>query len=85
MWKYISKDYIINEYGIIKNCKTNHILSPYINNRGYKIIDLSINHQRQKYLVHRLVALCFIPNPYNYPIVLHIDNNKLNCYYQNLK
>ena len=35
--------------------------------------------------VHRLVALMFIPNPTNLPQVDHIDGNKLNNYYLNLR
>ena len=34
--------------------------------------------------VHRLVALYFVPNPHNYPIVLHKDDNKQNNHKNNL-
>lgn len=34
--------------------------------------------------MHRLVALAFIPNPYNHPIVHHIDENKANNVTSNL-
>lgn len=34
--------------------------------------------------VHRLVALTFIPNPNNYPIVCHKDNNPCNNRAENL-
>lgn len=34
--------------------------------------------------VHRLVALTFIPNPNNYPIVCHKDNNPSNNHVNNL-
>lgn len=60
------------------------LLRPYITNKGYKVIDLSKNGIRTKFLVHRLVALHFIPNPNSYPIVMHKDNNKLNTHYSNL-
>lgn len=32
----------------------------------------------KSYAVHRMVATAFIPNPYNYPIVHHIDEDKTN-------
>ena len=35
-------------------------------------------------LVHRLVAMTFIPNPNNYPMVLHWDNNPSNNSVENL-
>ena len=77
--------YKISEYGDIYSYYLNGILSPHISNKGYKVIDLSKNGQRYKFLVHRLVAMIFIPNPNNYPIVLNLDNNKLNIHYTNLK
>lgn len=35
--------------------------------------------------IHRLVALTYIPNPHNYRVVRHLDNNKLNNHVSNLK
>lgn len=77
--------YQINEYGDILSKTTNQMLSPYVNNKGYKCIDLYNNGIVKKCLIHRLVALHFVPNPNNYPIVLHRDNVKLNTYYKNLE
>ena len=36
-------------------------------------------------LVHRLVAMAFIPNPHNYPIINHKDCNRLNNNADNLE
>ena len=80
----LNRNYIISEYGDVFSIYTQAILSPYITNKGYKSIDLVINGQRTKWLIHRLVAFTFIPNPNNYPIVLHKDNNKLNTHVSNL-
>lgn len=52
---------------------------------GYKIIDLYKNGKRKDYLVHRLVALAFIPNPLNLPQVNHIDEDKTNNAVWNLE
>ena len=35
--------------------------------------------------LHRLLAKAYIPNPNNYPIVMHLDNNKQNYSLDNLK
>lgn len=52
---------------------------------GYKLIVLYRNGELKGYLVHRLVALTFIPNPLNLPQVNHIDENKTNNAVWNLE
>lgn len=37
------------------------------------------------YKASRLVALVYCPNPNNYPIVMHLDNDPTNNHYTNLK
>lgn len=87
MWKDIrgfEGIYSIDEYGNIKNNKSNKLIKPYLSNKGYKLIDLYKNKKKYKFSVHKLVAINFVPNPNNYPIVLHKDNIKTNTYYKNL-
>lgn len=52
---------------------------------GYKAINLVKNKKQKTYLVHRLVAEHFIPNPNNYNIVNHKDENKTNNNADNLE
>ena len=77
--------YQVSEYGKVINIKTNKEINPWINNKGYKCIDLAKDGIRKHMLLHRIVAEAYIPNPNNYPIVLHKDNNKLNINLDNLK
>ena len=77
--------YKISEYGDVYSYFIDRVMKPDISNKGYKVIDLSKDKERRKFLIHRLVAITFIPNPEGYPIVLHLDNNKLNTHYTNLK
>ena len=68
-----------------KNTGKEGILNGSKNKRGYKIVHLCKNGKANHYLVHRLVAIVFIPNPNNYPEVNHIDENKTNNYVDNLE
>ena len=55
-------------------------------NKGYKIIHLYKNKKGKKYLVSRLVAITFIPNPLNLPCVNHKNEfEKLNNHVENLE
>src|SRR6202522_3121523 len=76
-------NYKINKEGIILNIKTNKYLFSNVSN--YKNVSLSNNNGRYRELIHRLLALTFIPNPDNKPIVDHIDQNKLNNDLSNLR
>ena len=65
--------------GRYKNNKSHIIDVKY--SSGYKRIRIG----KIKYLLHRLVAFTFIPNPYNKEQVNHIDGNKLNNSVENLE
>lgn len=61
------------------------ILSLNKKKNGYLLASLCINKKQKKFLVHRLVANTFIPNPSDLPQVNHIDQNKLNNKVDNLE
>lgn len=54
--------------------------------KGYNRVSLTRRDgSKQSYLVHRLIAKKFIPNPDNLPQVNHIDGNKDNNCVSNLE
>lgn len=57
------------------------IRKTYKNNSGYLMITIKNKH----YLIHRLVAEAFIPNPNNLPQINHKDENKENNRVDNLE
>lgn len=68
-------------------CKEDIILSPgWVHNKnGYLFVYLCKDGVRKHFLVHRLVALVFIPNPFNLPMVNHKDENPQNNSVENLE
>ncbi len=56
-----------------------------ITRNGYVRIHVSHRTVQHKFLVHRLVAEAFIPNPMNLPQVNHKDGNKQNNSVENLE
>ena len=78
----------VNEDGLIKNRKTNHIYKPSISkNGGYLVVYLPLGKRGKVKCVrvHKAVAETFIPNPNNYPVVNHKDENKQNPRVDNLE
>lgn len=68
-----------------KNCKIKGQLMTLQVRNTYYVINLRKNGKRKAYQVHRLVAETFIPNPNNYSIVNHKDENPLNNNITNLE
>lgn len=68
-------------------CHKNYekLLKPSVDKYGYEKVVLTKNGIRKTYLVHRLVALAYIPNLENKPTVNHKDGNKRNNNVSNLE
>lgn len=63
----------------------NKIMSTEHNHLGYESVKIMVNGKRKHFKVHRLVAMAFIPNPNNYPVVNHKDENPRNNNASNLE
>ena len=91
MWETIIIDGEVTNYeaspsGFIRNKTTHKILKGCPNNSGYLMVTICLDGKRHLcYLVHRLIALTFIPNSENYPEVNHKDECKLNNCVDNLE
>lgn len=57
----------------------------YITKTGHERIVLRNSTGLHSTLVSRLVALAYIPNPDNLPVVMHLDDNGSNNHIENLK
>lgn len=68
-----------------KDNRKGKFLKPKTDRYGYQVITLSKNGYRKSFSIHRLVAIAFLPNPYNKPTVNHIDGNKKNNNVKNLE
>lgn len=82
--------YQVSNFGNVKslsfrNQKISKNLAQKVNNQGYKIVQLCERKRNIPFLVHRLVAMAFVDNPNNYPIVNHKDENPLNNNADNLE
>ena len=78
-------NYEINRLGEVFNIKTCRRLGWWKNKEGYKYITLYSNGKKQNKNIHRLLAITFIPNPYQLPIVDHINRKKLDNDIENLR
>lgn len=79
--------YEISEYGDIRNIKTGKIRSIKPNMHGYMEVDLYVKGKVYYKRIHRLVAETFLDTPINIDdyVVMHLDNDKTNNHYTNLK
>jgi hypothetical protein len=85
-------DYVIHSDGKVitynpyKKSTCGKEMKPYTHPKnGYQSICLRIDKKSNRYLLHRLIAQCFIPNAENKPEVNHKDGDKTNNDISNLE
>lgn len=99
--KLIDKSEIKEELRLIKGSETDYITpsgeiyKDYGNNKfyhkaqwttwGYWYCGITYPEGQKQRRVHILVAEAYVPNPNNYPIVMHKDDDKQNKHYTNLE
>ena len=77
--------YKVYNNGKVVNAITNKTITPFLSNTGYLRVGLGKAKYRKNFSIHRLVANLFVDNPNQYDTVDHIDCNKQNNYYTNLR
>lgn len=81
MNKIIFGNYTIDEYGNVYSQISKKYLKQLKDKDGYLYVRILGKIRK----IHRLVALNFLDNVDNKPCVDHIDRNKTNNYYKNLR
>lgn len=86
-WKRVEgyDGYLISSEGRVFSEKRNKYLKTRIGSKGYTVVTIMKNGKATSVTVHRLMALAFIENPLNYPVVNHKDEDKTNCNLNNLE
>lgn len=90
VWKEIEGyqgRYEISSHGQVRSLVSEGlILKKNSHYRGYEVVYIRDEYQfKKKHFVHRLVALHFIENPDEKPLVNHIDRDKQHNHVKNLE
>lgn len=77
--------YKVSNKGELYSIKRKRKLNPSISKNGYRQAKLYKNGKYKTRSVHRIVATAFLENPENYPVVNHVDEDKLKNNVENLQ
>ena len=78
--------YLISDTGVVLDVVKNRLTGLWKDKDGYLLVSLPPKNNKRRHLrVHRLVAIAFIPNVDNLPVINHIDYDKCNNTISNLE
>ena len=77
--------YAITSCGKVWSYRRKKFLKPSPDKDGYLVVNLRKDKKTKQFLIHRLVAEAYIPNPNNYGTVDHIDFDRSNNCVNNLQ
>ena len=86
-WKLIQEyqNYEVSNHGRVRNTEKDKVISNSRNKHGYYTVHLAKDGIRKTHNLHSLVARYFVPNPFRLMMVDHIDRDRLNNMYSNLR
>ena len=86
-WKQIQEhpNFEVANHGRVRNTETDNVISNSRNKHGYYTVRLAKDGIQKTHNLHSLVARYFVPNPFRLIVVDHIDRNRLNNLYSNLR
>lgn len=80
----LNPNYLVCENGKVYN-KRRKTSTYGKDHQGYRRLSINVQGKSKSLLVHRMVAMTYLPNPNNLPEVNHIDGNKSNNHVNNLE
>lgn len=87
--KFFFGNYLINDSGdnekTVFSLHRNEWKKPQLYKNGYYFVSLYNNGENKIFLLHRLIAEAFIPNPENKPCIDHINGDKSDNRIENLR
>lgn len=78
------ENYYVSTKGRVWSSSYGYFLKPGLDGCGYLTVALCSNGEQRTASIHRLIAEQFIANPYNYPVVRHLNDVKTDNRLENL-
>ena len=78
-------NYEVSWFGRVRNATTGRILKNIFGSHGYLHVSLSKNGKVKTHCIHVMVAQAWVSNPEDKKCVDHIDGDKTNNHYENLR